>query len=189
MNYFVETLLEMALPDADPFAKFMCEHYAFAPRVDRDVTVPSSMVINVRPDVHASDIPSSINYHMAGTNHSVSRYVIAVQLDGILRTPKGTSVFTIYRLVNRKDARFVLVQNDADEIIYHVSANGECRVCTHNQAGDPIHYIVVHTDNGMYQLAEFVNLDSRQPIERDRMAEVEMRYPLTTFDPDYKDTF
>lgn len=188
MRYSVDDLKAMAFDFRDPFSLFVNANINRVPNNVR--TVDDALVINCRPETDGRDIPDFVTYYESeDTRDCMLRNVYAFQLDGMLRTPKGTSVFTIYRLVNRKDARFVLVQNDADEIIYHVSAHGECRVCTHNQAGDPIHYIVVHTDNGMYQLAEFVNLDSRRPVARDEILEMEDRYPLTTFDPDYGDQF
>lgn len=193
MSYSIEDLKSMALPDADPFAKFMCEHYEYVPRVDRDVTVPSSLVINVRPDVNAADIPSIIKYNMRDTTFEVSRYVIAVQLDGILRVPKGKAMFTIYVLVHRAtaDASYVIVQHAPDgTITYHAAdENGECRFETLNQCGDPVGYIVATTGSGVYQIAEVLDFDARQPVDRDRMPEIEARYPLTTFDPDYGDQF
>lgn len=188
MRYSVDDLKAMAFDFRDPFSLFVNANINRVPNNVR--TVDDALVINCRPETDGRDIPDFVTYYEgADTRDCMLRNVYAFQLDGALRVPKGTSVFTIYRLVNRKDARFILVQNDAQDLTYHVSVNGECRVVTRNQAGDPIQYIVVQADNGVYQIAEVMDFDARRPVTRDEILEMENRYPLSTFDPDYGDKF
>ena len=188
MRYFIEDLQAMALDQRDPFALFV---NAKVNRVPNNVrTVDDAWIINVHASTDPKDIPDYVSYYATqDTRDCILRNVYAVQMDGLLRTPKGSATFTIYRIVNRKDTRFFLLQHEGDEITYHVSEHGECRVTTLNQARDPLTYIVAQSDNGIYQLAEVMDFDARQPIEKDRIAEIEARYPLTNFDPDYGDQF
>lgn len=188
MQYFIKDLQAMALDQRDPFALFVNEKVNRVPNNVR--TVDDAWIINVHTSVEPRDIPEYVNYYPGkDTRDAVLRNVYAVQLDGLLRTPKGSATFTIYRIVNRKDPRFFIVQNEGGDITYHVSEHGECRITTRNQARDPLTYIVAQADNGIYQLAEVMDFDARQPIEKDRIAEIEARYPLTTFDPEYGDQF
>jgi hypothetical protein len=188
MRYFVEDLQAMALDQRDPFALFVNEKVNRVPNNVR--TVDDAWIINVHPSTEPRDIPDHVQYYTSkDTRDCVLRNIYAVQLDGLLRTPKGSATFTIYWIVNRKDPRFFIVQNEGGDITYHVSEHGECRVTTLNQARDPLTYIVAQSDNGIYQLAEVMDFDARQPIEKDRIVEIEARYPLTNFDPDYGDQF
>lgn len=185
MKYFIEDLKAMAFDERDPFALFINEKV----NIKRHINQPEApaWVIKVEPSTDITQIHDHFTYYDSSlTCTQTLRNIYAVQLDGLLRVPKGSATFTIYNIVNRKDPRFIIVQNEDGQLTYHVSVDGECRVTTCNQARDPLQYIVVQTDTGLYQLAEVVSLDARHPVTKDRIGEVEARYPLTNFDPEYQ---
>lgn len=186
MKYSYEELKSMSLSPADPFTKFIASLLGeCSGAVSR-----APVVINCDPDMDGSTLPClSIDKESGG----VFAYIVAVRLDGILRVPKGKSLFTIYAVLNKLalSCNYIIVKHDPDgEITYHApSASGECQFATTNQSGDQIQYIVTQTGTGIYQLVEIMDFDARTPVALDGISEIEERYPLSKFDPDYGDTF